>query len=260
MPYAQTDDRRLFYTRTPGQIPDAPTLILLHGAGGSHLHWPAGLRRLPGATVYALDLPGHSRSDGPGCETIADYVAALIGFLDATGTERAVLVGHSMGGAIAQMTALTFPERVAGLVLVGTGARLRVAPAVLEGVLHEFEGTADLITRWSWAEGVPRDMVRLGRQALSETPPEVLHGDFVACDAFDVMARLGEVRAPTLVVAGTADRLTPHKYGAYLAEHIPDARLVTVEGGGHMMALEQPSVVIQAVIEFIKELYSQDDK
>jgi pimeloyl-ACP methyl ester carboxylesterase len=260
MPYVQMDDRRLFYARTRGQMPDAPALILLHGAGGSHLHWPAGLRRLPGATVYALDLPGHGRSDGPGCETIADYVAALIGFLDATGTERAVLVGHSMGGAIAQMTALIYPERVAGLVLVGTGARLRVAPALLEGVWDDFEGAVDLITRWSWAKGVPGELVRLGRQSLSETPPEVLHGDFVACDAFDAMARLGEVCAPTLVVAGTADRLTPHKYGAFLAEHIPGARLVTVEGGGHRMALEQPGVVIQAVTEFVKELYSQDDK
>jgi pimeloyl-ACP methyl ester carboxylesterase len=254
MPYAEVNAQRLFYARARGQTPDAPTLVLIHGAGGSHLHWPAELRRLPGATVYALDLPGHGRSDGPGCEAIAGYVTALIGFLDATGTGRAVLAGHSMGGAIAQTAALTHPERVAGLVLVGTGGRLRVAPAILKGILGDFEGTVDLITRFAWAEGAPEELVRLGRQAMAETAPQVLHGDFAACDAFDVMEQLGEINAPTLVVAGTADRLTPHKYGAYLAEQIPNARLVTVEGGGHMMALEQPDVVVGAVAGFIKEL------
>jgi pimeloyl-ACP methyl ester carboxylesterase len=254
MPYVQVNDRRLFYARARGQTPGAPTLVLIHGAGGSHLHWQPELRRLPGATVHALDLPGHGRSDGPGCDAISDYVAVLVGFLDATGTARAVLVGHSMGGGIAQMTALTHPERVAGLVLVGTGARLRVAPAILDGVLGDFEGAIELITRFAWATGAPEELVRLGRQAMAETPPQVLYGDFVACDSFDVLARLGEIGAPTLVVAGTADQLIPLKYGAYLAEHVPHARLVTLQGGGHMMALEQPGAVAAAVTEFLKEL------
>lgn len=254
MPYVSAQGRQLFYAQTQAHKPGAPTLVLIHGAGGSHLHWPAELRRLPGATAYALDLPGHGRSDGPGCAAIEDYVSTLIGFLDATGTERAVLMGHSMGGAIAQMTALIHPERVAGLVLVGTGARLRVAPAILEGVLGDFDTAIELITRFAWAADAPAELTRLGRDTLAETPPQVLHGDFVACDTFDVMKRLGEISAPTLVIAGTDDHLTPHKYGAYLAGHIPNARLVTIEGGGHMMALEQPGEVAAAVAEFIQEL------
>jgi pimeloyl-ACP methyl ester carboxylesterase len=254
MPYAELDTGKLFYAQSRGRDPGAPTLVLIHGAGGSHLHWPAELRRLPGATVYALDLPGHGRSDGPGCDSIVAYVAALIGFLDATGTERAVLVGHSMGGAISQMTALTHPGRVAGLVLVGTGARLRVAPAILEGILDDFDAAIDLVTRFAWAKDAPQELTRRGRQMMAQTPPEVMHGDFAACDAFDVLQRLGEIDAPTLVITGTADLLTPHKYGAFLAEHIPNARLVTVEGGGHMMALEQPGPVAGAVAEFISTL------
>ena len=252
MPYATINDRRLFYAAS--QTPNAPTLVLIHGAGGNHLHWPPELRRLPGATVYALDLPGRGRSDGPSHNAVTDYAKILIGFLDATQTERAVLVGHSMGGAISQMTALTYPQRVAGLVLVGTGARLRVAPAILEGALSDFEKAADLITRFAWAKDAPQDLVRLGREALAETSPQVLHGDFFACDTFDVMERLGEISAPTLVVSGTADLLTPHKYGVHLAEHIPHAQLVTVEGGGHMMALEQSGVVAEAVAAFMQEL------
>ena len=254
MPYVKVGIQKVFFARTQSELPGAPTLVLIHGAGGSHLHWPAELRRLAGKTVYALDLPGHGRSEGAGRDSIAGYVTALIGFLDATDTGRAVLVGHSMGGAIAQTTALNHPTRVAGLVLVGTGGRLRVAPTILEGILNDFEGVVDLIARFAWAEDAAEELVRLGRQMTAETVPEVLHGDFAACDAFDVLQRLDEISAPTLVIAGTVDLLTPHKYGAYLAEHIPDARLVTVEGGGHMMALEQPGVVAEAVAEFVKEL------
>ncbi len=254
MPYAGLDTGKLFYALSRGRGPGAPTLVLIHGAGGSHLHWPAELRRLPGATVYALDLPGHGRSDGPGCDSIAAYVTALVGFLDATGTERAVLAGHSMGGAISQMAALTHPGRVAGLVLVGTGARLRVAPAILDSILQDFDGAIDLVTRFAWAKEAPQELTRRGREMMAQTPPEVIHGDFVACDAFDVMQRLGEIDAPTLVITGTADLLTPHKYGAFLADHIPNARLVTVEAGGHMMALEQPVPVARAVAEFISTL------
>ena len=254
MPYAHVDGRRLFYARTRSKTPNAPTLVLIHGAGGSHIHWPAELRRLPDATVYAFDLPGHDHSDGPGCSAIPDYVAALIGFLDATSTTRAVLLGHSMGGAIALMAALNHPERVIGLVLVGTGARLRVAPAILDGILSDFESAVDTIAYWHWAEGAPAQLVDRGRQAMAEISPQVLHDDYVACDNFDVMGRLGEIATPTLVVAGTADRLTPYEYGVYLAEHIPNARLVSVEGGGHMMVLEQPGVVAKAAAEFIREL------
>jgi pimeloyl-ACP methyl ester carboxylesterase len=254
MPYTTINSQRLFYAQTRAQTPSAPALILIHGAGGSHLHWPPELRRLPGATIYALDLPGHGRSDGPGCDTIAAYVSALVGFMDASGIERAVLAGHSMGGAISQLTALTHPQRVAGLVLVGTGARLRVAPVFLEGTLSDFESTINLVTQWSWAADAPQDLTRLGRQTMAETPPQVLHGDFVACDAFDVRERLGEIDTPALVVAGSDDRLTPHKYGVYLAQHISGARLVTVEGGGHMMALEQPGLVAGAVAEFVQGL------
>ena len=97
MPYAKVKAQRLFYTPVRSRTRDAPTLVLIHGAGGSHLHWPPELRRLPAATVHALDLPGHGRSDGPGYDTITAYVTVLIGFLDATGTDRAgsrALVGE----------------------------------------------------------------------------------------------------------------------------------------------------------------------
>lgn len=250
MPYAKTAPGDLFYTVSRGAT-DRPTLVLVHGAGGSRLHWPAQLRRLSGATVYTLDLPGHGRSAGPGCDTVADYAQAVAAFLDAVEARPATIVGHSMGGAVALQLAFDFAGRVAGLVLVATGARLRVAPAILEGIRTNFTGSVDLITRFAWsAEASPR-LARLGQQALQEAGAEVLLGDFAACDRFDVMERLGEIRVPTLVVTGSADQMTPAKYAHFLVEHIAGARLVTVASAGHMVMLEQPAEVAQAVQDFL---------
>jgi pimeloyl-ACP methyl ester carboxylesterase len=86
---------------------------------------------------------------------------------------------------------------------------------------------------------------------IAATPPGLLHGDLSACDAFDVMARLAEVRAPALVVSGSVDRLTPPRYQAFLAERIEGARLVTVPGAGHLVMLEAPRAVADAVAAFL---------
>jgi pimeloyl-ACP methyl ester carboxylesterase len=152
------------------------------------------------------------------------------------------------------MIALDHPERVAGLVLVGTGARLRVAPAILDGLAEEPDVTIDLITRWAWAPDAPEQLVELGRQAMLDTSPQVIQADFLACNRFNVMGRLEGVAAPALIISGTEDRLTPPKYGVYLQEHIPQAQLVLVEGGGHMVALEQPTRVAQAIKAFVESL------
>jgi pimeloyl-ACP methyl ester carboxylesterase len=206
---------------------------------------------MSGVSVYTLDLPGHGRSVGPGCDTIDCYVETVVAFLDAVDVDQAVIVGHSMGGAIAQTMALERGSRVSALVLVGTGARLRVAPSILEGIETDFEGATGLITEYAWSPDANPGLMQLGRTALRETGPSVLRGDFLACDRFDIMDRLGGMGVPVLVVGGLADRLTPIKYSRYLVEQIPEARLVTVEGAGHMVMLEQPQQVAGAVREFV---------
>ena len=255
MPYVQTAEGKLFYTRREGPQ-DGPVLVLIHGAGGSRLHWPPQLRRIPKATVYTVDLPGHGRSEGLGCRTIEGYVAAVTDLLeentvDFAGASAPVIVGHSMGGAVAQKMALDERERVSALVLLSTGARLRVAPAILEGIERDFEQAVNLITEYAWSSGAPPSLIGLGRRALRETGSEVLLRDFLACDRFDVMGRVEDIDVPALIVAGSADRLTPIKYSRFLSERIPDGRLVTVAGAGHMVMLERPEVVAEAIQAFV---------
>ncbi|MFO3797218.1 MAG: alpha/beta fold hydrolase, partial [Anaerolineales bacterium] len=120
-----------------GNSHSRPVLVLIHGAGGSRLSWPPALRRMPEVAVYTLDLPGHGRSAPPPLENIADYAAAIASFMDAMHLPPSVLVGHSMGSAIALTLALEHPAQVRGLVLIGSGARLRVHPSLLEWTAQE---------------------------------------------------------------------------------------------------------------------------
>lgn len=201
-----------------------------------------------------MDLPGHGRSDGPGCQSVEDYAAAVVGLLDALDMNQAVVGGHSMGGAIAQTIALDYPERVAGLVLMGTGAKLRVAPALLDTVLNNFELSLALVAKWSFGPAAPAESRQLGIKVMKETGSTVLYGDFLACERFDVSDRLAEIQVPTLVIGGTADKMTPLKFSRSLAAGIPNARLESVEGAGHMFVLERPDPVAAAVAQFMTSL------
>ncbi|HZY44575.1 MAG TPA: alpha/beta fold hydrolase, partial [Anaerolineae bacterium] len=107
MPYLDLNNERIYYALYRGELIPSRSIILIHGAGENHLVWPAGLRRLPDSTVYAIDLPAHGKSTGNGRDSINGYVAWLKIFLDALKIQRAFIVGHSMGSAIAQMFALT---------------------------------------------------------------------------------------------------------------------------------------------------------
>jgi len=167
------------------------------------------------------------------------------GVLDALHLTHAVLAGHSMGGAIALWLALHQPERVRGLVLAGTGAKLRVHPDILQAAKEGRPvGTAPV----------------LGAQSHSSSArpptaaPEVVYGDWVACDTFNVMDRLGEIHVPTLVLVGANDMMTPPKYAGFLAKGIKGAKLVTIEGAGHSPMLDKPAEVAAAIQPFLDSL------
>ena len=252
MPAVSVSGIPLHYDLTGG---GPRTCLFVHGAGGSASVW---IRQLEGladaARVLALDLPGHGQSGGEGCLRIDDYAAAVGGFLEAARLGRIVLGGHSMGGAVAQALALAHPDRLDGLILVGTGARLRVLPRIFELLRASYWEGVQFITHLGFSPSTAqalRDAV--GAQTL-ETRAQVTIGDFAACDAFDVMEQIGALRLPTLVVAGRDDQLTPLKYSEFLARAVPGARLVIAERAGHYVHLEQPDVANRAIRDFLLSL------
>lgn len=242
-----------YYAFQPNRV-DSPPVVLIHGAGGTHLYWPAQVRRLTGYYVYALDMPGHGKSNEMGGQqTIAGYARRILDWMDALGLHRAVFIGHSMGGAVALALAIQHAERVLGLGLVDTGARLVVNPQLLEyasrpATCHK---AVEAIVAWSFSRQASPRLVELAGQRMNETRASVLHGDLLACDAFDVTERVGEIRLPTLVVCGAEDRMTPLRQSQFLAGAIPSARLEVIPQAGHMAMLEQPQAVANVLRPFI---------
>ena len=227
-------------------------LILLHGAGGSHLHWSPQLRHAKDVRVIAVDLPGHGKTGGAGCASLEEYGGWVVGLLDGLGIEKAIIGGHSMGGGIAQVLALDYAERVAGLVLVGTGAKLRVAQQILDGVKNNFAATVEMIVEWSFAPTAPAQVKQLARQRMMETNPDVLWNDFNACNNFDVVVRVNQIKVPTLILVGSADKMTPEKFSHSLATQIAGSRLKVFAEAGHMLTLERMEELSKEIEGFCK--------
>lgn len=232
---------------------DEPGLVFIHGAGGNHLYWPFNLRRLPGCRVYAVDLPGHGRSGGPGQRTIAGYGERIVQWLQAIHLRRIVFVGHSMGSAIALWLALEAPQQVGGLVLIGAAAELKVNPALIASAANpaNFSQTVETVIHWSFSHQTPSQLTRLATRRMLEASPSLLQGDFLACDSFNVQARLPEIHCPTLVVCGEEDKMTPPISARSLAENIAGASLEIIPSAGHMAMIEQPQAVEQILVDFL---------
>ncbi|HSV94160.1 MAG TPA: alpha/beta fold hydrolase [Desulfobacterales bacterium] len=234
--------------------PARPTLVFIHGAGESSVLWPAQVEGLSDrANTLALDLPGHGRSGGSARDRVPDYARAVLEFVDALGAPRPVPCGLSMGGAITQQLLLDVPGRFPAGVIVSSGARLRVLPSIFEMIRTDMAGYVALIDRLGFSEKTPAAVKRPFLEDSLRAAPEAAAGDFGACDRFDVMARLGEIRTPVLVVSAEEDRLTPPKYADFLEAHIPGARRARIRDAGHFAPIEKPGEVNAAIRRFLDD-------
>lgn len=262
MPTVRVEDYDIFWA---GVLrPTGGLLVMVHGAGGNHTHWLPQLgflRELPGWSVVALDLPGHGRSGGEARSSISEYAQAVFRAVEALSQKREgaglgggrplVVAGHSMGGAVALEMALSRPGSLAGLILVGTGARLRVLPSALEKLAR---GERDeTLLHMAYGPGAPPELVERGRAEYRAVPVQVLYRDYTACDRFDRLEAVAGLRLPALVVVGAEDVLTPPKYSRYLADRL-GGTLRIVPGRGHMVMLENPQAVSEAMAEFLTGL------
>lgn len=233
---------------------ERPALVLLHGAGGTHLHWPAELRTMESTAVYTPDLPAHGKSDLPGRGSVDEYADDIVAFVESLELANVILCGHSMGGAIAQTIGLRKPAWLRGLVLIGTSSRLPVTPIILDGLLEDFPKTVSFIMRMCWSGPyIQAVRIALAGREMRRIAPEVVHGDFTACNGFNVSDRLNEIDAPTLIISGSDDKMTPVKVGQSLAKKISGAQFTIVPKSGHMMALEYPLEVTEIVEKFVTD-------
>ena len=229
-------------------------LIYIHGAGSSGLAF--SYQRQHFRNSKALDLPGHPV--GRPCPSIEQYLEWVRGFTAARGYNDMVVCGHSMGGAISLLYALRYPEEIRGIILVGTGARLRVHPDYLQ-LGREAATDPEVHARWlenqlAYYPGVAPEMVESLKRRSTETGPAVELNDLLACDQFDVMGEIQNINLPTLVICGAEDTMTPVKYADYLADRIPGAKKVIIPGATHFVQLQKHREVNASIEEFLASL------
>jgi pimeloyl-ACP methyl ester carboxylesterase len=243
----------LYYHSHRDEQANSLPVVLIHGAGGNYLSWPPDIRRLPGCRVFALDLPGHGKSGGRGRQSVPAYASLILEWLGVVGIYRAVLVGHSMGGAIAIEIALAHPERVVALGLVSTAPRLSIPLPLMSDAESPptFHKVIEWMIEWVFSAQADPHVVELATQRLAEIRPAVLQGDFLACNDFDATERLADIHQPTLVLCGLNDRMTPLRQSQMLAGSIPNARLEVIAEAGHMVMLERPKEVAKALSSFL---------
>ncbi|MYC29191.1 MAG: alpha/beta hydrolase [Chloroflexi bacterium] len=226
-------------------------LIYIHGAGSSSLAFYYQLQHFRNSK--ALDLPGHPV--GKPCTSIDSYLEWVRGFTTARRYKNMVICGHSMGGAISMLYALKYPEEIRGIILVGTGARLRVHPDYLQMGREAVENeSAWLENQLGYYPGVAPDIVQSLKRRTREVGPAVELNDLMACDSFDVMQEVENISLPTLVICGSEDTMTPVKYADYLSDRIPGARKVIVPGATHFVQLQKSREVNASIEEFLASL------
>lgn len=232
---------------------EALPVVLLHGVGGSHLSWPAEIRRLPGERVFALDLPGHGKSPGRGQQSISGYARCILAWLEAVGLQRAAFIGHSLGGAIALELAIHYPLNVLALGLVATGARLPIPQDILTNAASPttYRKASETLNRLAFSTSADARLVELALLRMAETRQSVIYGDLLACNEFDASQEIERIQQPTLVLCGSEDRMTPVRYSQFLADAIRSARLVIIPGAGHMVMFEAPRAVADAFDGFL---------
>ncbi len=242
MPRVKVSGSNIYYRSNRRRIdPEKGTLLFIHGAGGSSFVWRAQFDFFrQDYQIVLIDLPGHGGSGGEGESSINAYRDFIREFMDIFPLKSVWIIGHSMGGAIAMSLALKEPGRLSGLILVGTGAKLRVAPLIFQALEGDFEIAIKQSVQLSFAKNTARELMDAHTKEMLKASPKVMLNDFRACDKFDIRTELPGIDLPTLIICGDEDQLTPPEYSEYLQERIKNSRLNIINGAGHMVAMEKP--------------------
>ena len=247
---------RLAYTQC-GQGAD---VVFLHGWMCNRTFWQRQCRELAGRNFRctAVDFRGHGDSEAPAAGYSIEQLAGdLSAVMAALGIGPAVIVGHSMGGMVAQRFCLERPEQTAALALVATIAsdgedrlisKRIAADATGMGFARAFDRHFDA---W-FAPGAPKSVRGWVKRRMRSTPDEVGLQLVGAYSRFDLTRRLGEIRRPALVIGTRSDDSAPPAQSRLLAELIPGGRLALIEDCGHFPMLEKPELLSRVLLPFLE--------
>jgi len=226
----------------------ASALLFIHGAGCTGEVFSEQLRVFAGSR--APNLPGHLCAGSPA--SIGEFADAIAALAQRERLQNVALAGHSMGGAIALELALRRPQWLQSVVVLGGGARMRVAPAFLDGLEANFEETARTLAAGSFFANPSAERVDAAVAMMKTVGRAQTLRDFGACDAFDVLERLAEIAVPLLALTGEEDRLMPPKFASALADRVRSGRARILSGAGHFVMVERPAETNATVAAFLE--------
>lgn len=245
-----------------------PLVVLLHGVGGGREAWGDALSgtgaalAAAGYTAVAADFPGYGLSAPVEPYDLAGLAGAVAALIDQLALGPATVVGHSMGGMVAQELVARAPQWVAGLVLASTSPAFgkpggdwqreflqsRFAP--LDAGLG-MAGLAPQLVAAMVAPGTPADRQAAAQALMAGVPEATYRAAVSALVAFDRRAHLPAITVPTLVITGEFDRTAAPEVARKMAERIPGAQLAIVPGAGHLLNMEQPDRFNTALLAFL---------
>lgn len=256
----------IFYqgrTTLPDVMPDfsrGRRIVMVHGAGGNGHTFHRQIAALSEShSPVALDLPGHGRSAGvEGFSSVSDYADFVAAFIEAIGMKSAIVLGHSMGGAIAMDLALRHPARVDAIILSATAGKFSITDEGIEPFKKVAMGrTPQQFNTDGYSPATVKnnfDVIREGWMEQVKTDPRIRHTDLLACRKFDLRDRIAEISKPALIIAGADDKLATSADAELMASKIPGAQLKIIADAGHYAPREKPAEYLGAITEFISAL------
>jgi len=242
---------------SPPPLNRPPIQLFVHGTGSNAHTWQHQLEHFDAShSAIAFDFPGHGRSGSTeGLASIGAYAVFTEALCRVIGLEPCVVIGHSMGAAVAMEMAVAHRERVRALVLVAAAAKFEVGAERLATWENVMRGRAPQpFTMEAFSPKTDFGVMRETWMEQVKTDPRVRYGDLVACEAFDFTARLGEIEQPTLIVAGRDDALTSVAAAERMQAAIRGSRLVVIDDAGNSVPSEKPAELNAAIEEFVHDL------
>jgi pimeloyl-ACP methyl ester carboxylesterase len=262
MPLVEVNGVKTFYESKGEGKP----LLMVHGAGGCYANWGIQLSELSKKLrAIAIDLPGHGKSERlkekATIERFADHIAA---FMKQIKLDKAVIAGHSMGGAIVQLLALKRPELFEKLIIVDSSAyfpdpgdsKLPGSPENIRDLIRtqplEVVGRAIMSRLFSKKTIEKGHMGSMLKYLLPDSnfDPMIMVNDFEAGRGFDIREKIKDINIPTLILAG-GDSMIPIAAAQFLHERIKGSALEIIKDSGHMIMLEKPEEFNEAILRFV---------
>jgi len=225
-------------------------LIFIHGAGNEGAVWRYVKPYLENDyTVHTPDLPGHGKAFGA-ITSIDEYAKWVLEYIKKNRLSDVALIGHSMGGAICIKCAKD--ESISALVVVDSGLKLPVSPKIINGLKENLQKTVETIAKWSFSKSASKDMIKDAIKMMLDNKKTIL-SDFLACNNYNGYKEANDINIPSMVIVGDGDVMTPLGLAKEAAQALKTTP-VTIENAGHMVQIENPEMLAQKLLHFLKDI------